>query len=342
MFRGELRPRTCAPLWGRVDRVDTHQTSERDVIARINRYATLRAAERAIEPSVRDRRKLPTASIGRDLLFSLRGASKAVHDGGGDTGAVQSLIEDIDNTLTEYAQQLKTIINETPMIQLRASLPSIADQFRVEAIALLDVCLEQEEIDECPMLLVDFLITLLSSSQGHSVRSMSSDPCCASPTVERLCDEWKDKTDLQAEDLALEFRNAAIEALSLDDLEPLIQRVRDLKHPLGYRYFHPDVLRGIVGYNLAVANRFTSVMDQSREHDRTLTEALANLRARDAPKADGAAKNAEGAAHDSRAQAPGSANAVEKSSRLIGPDFSQLERALRRIAGGDGDGKVES
>ena len=267
-----------------MNRVDTDETSEKKVIARINRYSTLRAAERAIEPSVRGRRDLPTATVGRDLLVELRKTSQIIRDSeNGEPPEALQMFDGIDHTLTEFAFLLRQIISRTPMIQLRTTLPSIAEQFRVEAIALLEVSLEGDDIDDCPMLLIDFLITLLSSSQGVGVKSMSADPCTICPTVERLSSEWNTQRNSQAEDEALEFRNAAVETLQLDDLEPMVKRMRKRKRTLRYRYFHPELLRSIVGYNLAVANRFKAVLNQSRARGQLLDDALGSLRALDEP-----------------------------------------------------------
>jgi hypothetical protein len=285
MFLAKFERPEASRSWRRERRVEQHETSEREVIARINRYSKLRAAERAIEPSVRVRRDLPTAILGRDLLVDLRKASQIAREGGADPirQTLIAMVEEIDETLVGFALQLKRIINQTPMIQLRASLPAIAEQFRVEAVALLEVCLEADDIDDCPMLLVDFLITLLSTSQGAGIKAVSSDPCIASQTVERFSNEWLNHTSEENELLAAEFRNAAVEVLNLEDLERLVKKMREKKRPLRYKYFHPEILRSIVAYNLAVANRFKIVINQSRERDRALEEALGNLRALDEP-----------------------------------------------------------
>jgi hypothetical protein len=257
------------------------EPSERDVIQRISRFSSLRATERALRPSVRLRRAHATPS---DLgLMLLRDLQELMADDGNPSTLcardAKGLLADIDDRLDQLDRALDSLIDETPISEFRANLPSIADSNRAETMALLDFCLSTPTRRCRHLSLIDYVITLLSSRREGNTRCLRSDPVQASPGLSALCDRLKnERSDFDA---AREFREASFSILDVQSVVPLIERMRSLKADLGQALFAPETLRSVVGYNLAVSNRLGSLLEADRAHDRDIETTLQNLRALD-------------------------------------------------------------
>jgi hypothetical protein len=314
------------------DEISSSETRERDVIARIRRYSTLRAAERALQPTVRLRRKHPTAALGLDLLIDLRELLTQVQSqggasSGGEPDREELDLERVDSRLKEFSRKLEQTIGHTSLAQFRATLRAITRKNRAEATALLDFCLESEGRASRDLALVDYLITLLSSESVRGVKSLAFDPTGVSPALTGLCEREARRADLRCDEAGGEFRSAALEVAELEDLVPLVRRMRRVKNRLGRRFFAPDVLRSIVAYNLAVANRLEALLDAQRSEDAAMERTLRDLRALD-----------EATAAEARSGCPGPQCSVFDSPGISAlsdagqsDEAEQLERTKRRL-----------
>ncbi len=285
---GKLRLESSTARWG-CDVTEELLTGavagldEADVVMRVTRYSNLRCVERALRPSVRQRHLLPTNNLGSDILQRLQKLLEQVRspdfhsDGDIDAGTFD--LEGIDRALERFSDQLRDMIESTPLMQLRSTLPSLASRFRAELVALLDFCLEECGAiqSQSPPFVVDFLITLLSRQSVNGVMALRRDPMSVSPGVLHLCKERGKNSDPRALALASMFRQARIELLELDNLDEIIERMREVKGELGLHLFHPDVLRAVVAYNIAAENRFRELIELEHAKDQVLERTLEAL-----------------------------------------------------------------
>ena len=279
-----------------VVRLGQARVDEKAVVRLINRYSSLRAAERALRPSVRDRRSLPTAALGRDLVATLQSHLEQVRALGAREDEEPSCVEEeveqvwtslrvIEAELADFVVKLGAIIKSTPIAQLRSTLPAVAAQYRAEAKALLDICLEVTDFETEPPFLVDYLITVLSSATTGGHRAIRYDPAQISPGVVSRCAEYEASFSTEGAERASltsrALRNATMEVLVIDELEGMVGPMRELKRELGESFFDRDVLRSIVHYNVSVGNRFHTLFELEREQDVAAERTIAALEALD-------------------------------------------------------------
>src|SRR5207247_2445404 len=77
----------------------------------------------------------------------------------------RALLQRLDEMLDAYQKSLIGWVGRIPLAQLRASLSTDSHAQRVEASALLQICLESEAVPKRLLHIVDFLITLLSAGR---------------------------------------------------------------------------------------------------------------------------------------------------------------------------------
>ena len=142
-----------------------------EVVARVRRFAALRAAQRALTPSVRSPESLPTAGPLRAIRDQLRALLEAVESpSGGATAFGEADLPGIDDALDGYARQLRMVADGVSMPQFRASLPEAAQAQRGEVLALLDLLIEDDEPLDARLRLVDYLVTLLEARAPSPLR----------------------------------------------------------------------------------------------------------------------------------------------------------------------------
>ncbi len=256
---------------------------EVEIVSRIVRYSSMRSVERALMPSVRRRRSLPTRLTGSDLFERLQKLQEQVHPSdGADSPALGGIaleLQEIDRGLARFHDQLVELIDGTPIMQLRSTMPAMMARGRRDVISLLDLCLDAYDAgcEARKPFLVDYLITLLSRRTVQGVSTLVSDPCLASPGVVQRCEAGERKGDFRALEMAQHFRDAAIEILDLDDMSGIISRMRKVKIAMRETLYHRDVLRAVVTYNIAAENRFRDLFELERDQDLALSQTLEAL-----------------------------------------------------------------
>lgn len=306
------------------ERVETDDPDETSVVARVARYSSLRGVERALLPSVRSRVRLPTTRIGADLLIRLQSLVEATRSSGigssDPAGRARREFALVDEALDGFAAALVGLIDETPIAQLRSTLPPLLERSRGEVVALLDLCLDSfvATDDGPPPYKIDYLITLLSRQKLGRVSMLRCDPCGVSPAVEARCAVQAKRADDRTEQSSRLFRDAQIELLSAEELDGIVKRMRDVKSRLGATLFDTDVLRAVVSYNIAVDNRFRELSDLEHTKDVAIERSLRALTELDKVTPDSA-----------RAEFSGDASRV-----LSSPGMRALEEALRDRLGG--------
>ena len=226
------------------------------VLARVRRFASLRAAERAIVPSLRSTEDLPA----RGRLRELRDRLQALHDQTKQDACLhvdisQADLTVIDDSLEATARGLRAALKGISMPQLRSTLdPAEGDQRR-EAVALLDLCLEDEDNLGEWLQLSDLLITHLSTADCDGMRTVVNDPADLSPLLRELCTK-SEGGNRQDHDAAIAYFCSAAERVRTGEgLDATIREVSAHKRRLGLVFFAPEVLRCVVFYNVTVGNQ---------------------------------------------------------------------------------------
>jgi hypothetical protein len=263
-------------------------SSEKDVVARINRYSQLRSVERAVRPSVRRRISLAGAGRRQDLLHRLQQLLEQVRVAhGSDRGQAGERAEmaSLDAELDDLARELANTVRRMPLAHFRATLPVVVAAHRNDAVALLDFWLETLDWKADPLYLVEYLITLLATEVVDGHTSLVCDPASVSAGVERACERQAAEGDEgRVREAASLLRRTSMHVLAEDDLEDTIVAMRAVKANARGCFFDRDLLRSIVQYNTTVKNRFAALESAVSDRRGVVERTLAALRALDPPE----------------------------------------------------------
>ncbi len=169
----------------------------------------------------------------------------------------------IDTLLVEFETSIRHLATSLRVSQLRAVLPAYRETNRKGLLDLLDISLGEglggrnSVADRIG--LVDYLITLLCTSNRQGSAEIVHDPVTLTPRLARLCASADDLEKSRLEDVeAVFFAAANLHPAALQ--EELQQRkLRSRKVELGSAFFAPRILRAIVTYNAAL---FAHVSDK--------------------------------------------------------------------------------
>lgn len=292
---------------------------------RVRRFAALRAAQRALAPSVRSPESLPPLEPIRAIRDQLRAQLARIGDPAhsgpppkpGGVGPPD--LAAIDAALNGYAHQLRRVADDVPVAQFRASLPELAKEQREEVIALLDLLLEDRAGIASRVALIDYLITLLCTARQDGVWRVVIDP----PNVSELTRQLSLDAPLCERELEAAILNrfqSASQSLqrltSGGDSGSLLREIAAYKREIVDYFFLPEVLRCIVSYNLAGRLLRDQQLSQVRAQDR---EVDLDAEVADAPTPQAASHAVGGAVSD---PALGSA--------FDAPGLSAIDAALER------------
>lgn len=254
-----------------------------EVMRRIHRYSTLRGAERALHASWPWRRGPDEPGASAGPLLTLRKMWLDLRAAGGPTPDLVERLEEVDAQLAALAARVRATLSALSMAEFRATLPPIARAARSEAAALLDFCIGSDGVAPGDVPLVEYLVTLLSSTRERGAQIVLCDPTRVTAAIERLCSTRTGHDDPESVRAARALADAAFEVTGLRDLVPVVRRMRALKSGLGPRLFGSEVLRSAVGYNLAVANRIAALAPRGHRRDDRERRLLEELRDLDGP-----------------------------------------------------------
>lgn len=245
------------------------QITRSDIVARVRRFATLRAAQRALSPSVRSPETLPALAPLRSLRNQLQALMAAVEsrDKGEATDATLDSFE-ADMALDGYARQLRLVADGVGLPQLRASLPELAKEQRDEVVALLDLLIEEDEGLEARMPVIDYLITLLCVvRQGESWSMIVDPPNVSEGTRARSLGAPPCDSELQNE-IFKRFLNATEQLKAGGNADSVLGDMRRYKLEIGAYFFAPEIMRCLVSYNLEVRSHREAQISAIRAMDR--------------------------------------------------------------------------
>lgn len=223
---------------------------------RVRRFASLRAAQRALEDVVLPEELFLAQEIGRTLLRRLRGLA-------GDAGQAEILdsagaVRGIDALLARLADTLRRAIVGAPIPVLCASLTALAQQESGALRALAALTLEGDLEDERTLDTLELLVVLMCCQGSSGRRAASMTPVEALPELARV-----DRAEIHEShpDLAEaeQILGRGVVRIARDDLGASRERIRRYKQRLGARRLNPDVLAALVAYDVSMGNRIAEL-----------------------------------------------------------------------------------
>jgi len=250
-----------------------------DIQSRIEQFGLLRSALRALEASSPD-----ASSFGLEESFQqLRKAiadvrasiAKPRSDGASPASpAAPVSLDPIDHKLFELQAAIVTEARSIRLSQLRATLPAIKRQNPEELKALLDLCLMSHASGSPWWNLIDYLITLLSYEEEGGRRYVARDPTSVTPRLEGLCALSDHEKNSATDALAQVFRDASVAIEQGIPPRPIVEKMRSAKHQAMRTLLIPDLLKALVGYNIALSNQRAELIETQRVMEEAELEAF--------------------------------------------------------------------
>ncbi len=300
-----------------------------EILIRARRFASLRAAERALAPSVRSPESLPWSEalqVIRPRLHQLRNRIEARESAAGPIPAPPSAEEAqrdatellaVDACLDEYAQTLRRIADDISIQQFRASLPELARSQREEVIALLDLFIEDDQDFVPRVSLLDYLITLLCiAPQGGGWIQIADPPSLSLLTQRRALEAAASGREAE---IVERFQQAGERLRAGESFETVVREMAAYKKSVARYLFAPDALRCVVSYNLLLREVRAEQMRQARAMDEKVDRETAPLAAQPPEPAPAAAPAGEGPAP-----------ALESGSVFESRGLAAIEEAIER------------
>jgi hypothetical protein len=236
----------------------TPESSSDDELApRLSRLGALRSAWGVLAPAGLTCDADPIGEAGRALTDRISTIMNSRSD------ITPAALLRIDTLLVEFETSIRHVATSLHVSQLRAALPAYRETDRKGLLDLLDISLG-EDLGERNSVSdrigsVDYLITLLCTSNRQGSAGIVHDPVTLTPRLARLCESADEPENSRLEDVEAEFFAAAnLHPAALQ--EELQQRnLRSRKVELGSAFFAPRILRAIVTYNAAL---FAHVSDK--------------------------------------------------------------------------------
>lgn len=235
--------------------------SSAEVQARVRRFATIRAAQRALEDVAEPEGLEELLALGRRLLRRLRGLS-------GDGGQAEILdareaLAGVDALLLRLSERIHALLLEAPVPTLCATLAPLAREESGAIRALAAVALQGDLSSQRAVEVVEFLAALLCCEGPPGARVVRHAPLDVLPELAGIADPsvWEAHPDI---DEAEQILGRGVRRLDRDDLGATRDRMRSYKRRLGIRLLNPDVLAAAVGYDMAMANRLAEICE---DHD---------------------------------------------------------------------------
>ena len=231
---------------------------------RVVRFRSLRSAWGALSLSALAVEKREIAALGRALNDALK---RLVRKRSSDVDA--AALWQLDLRLDSFEREMRAIASSVPIAQLRSTLPAGVVRDRRGVLDLLDLMLGAElaELDGTTERIpwVDYLITLLCTSDPEKGDEYLHDPVTLTPLLHRLCQRADVDYDPRLPQIEAEFFSAADMYEADVRVDATMRSLARRKMELGTSYFTPGVLRAIVTYNAALSQRVDEAAWESRD-----------------------------------------------------------------------------
>jgi hypothetical protein len=294
----------------------------------VKRYSALRAALRALTPSIVFRQQSELEREFGELRTAIRELAAALPADAparlSEDHPVAPLLAKVDAGFESLAHRLRDTVLGISVAQLRASLPDTRAEHPEELCSLLDVCLDDDLRLEALWPYVDYLVTLLATEQSDGRKWLQRDPATLTRRLAQVTARAGECLGSEGAALEQELQQICTELERGEALEPIFGRLGALKKRHCRAVLAPPLLNALVRCNVAVANR----IEELRVANRTVEELEQLERLGEGGLAE-AAEPAGDAPDAPATPEPAAASALEC------PGLAAIEAALRaRLAQG--------
>ena len=242
-----------------------------EVKKRARRFASLRAAQRALSELAHPADLERALEHGSEILIQLRELGRGAAAGGAaDAGELQAM----DALLDELSASTRKLFENKPISQLRSCLQRHAANHPDETRGVIETLLEGDLERDANLRLLEYLITQLCSEERDGYRRVAREPSEAVPQLGALAEGLWGLTDASCRAARGTLSQATAGILGADAVGPTRDRVREFKSELGTRILHPAVISAALHYNVAMANRVAGLVAGGRSIDLLADEVL--------------------------------------------------------------------
>jgi hypothetical protein len=257
-----------------------------------SRFASLRAAQRALADLAHPAELEQTLEQGREILLELQSLSIRANEAGsgprseGQAAADRAAVQRVARLLDGLSARTGEILEQKPISQLRSHLRERSVENADELRGLIDVILEGSGFDSDRNLRqLEFLATLLSSEDCDTGRAVVREPSEVAPQIRAFSALRFDNQDPECMAAARAIADATEKLFEAEGIGDIRDNIRAYKRELGSRILHPSVLSAAVRYNVAMSNRVTGLVEGGRTVDRLADDLFAVRETVEAPVA---------------------------------------------------------
>jgi hypothetical protein len=240
---------------------------------RVQRFASLRAAQRALNRSLHPSELALANQQGRQILIELQALSSRVEQAEllprseRERSSDRSELHRLDLLLHDISLRTRELLESLEISHLRSTAPLIAAQHPDEIRGLIDLLLEGDLEDDKTLRMLEYLITVSSSEQRDGRRVLIREPSEVSARLREIA--ARQLADGDTEYLVAEktFDNTMGVAHGDPDIGATRDRIRRYKEGLGSRILHPRILAAAVAYNVSMWNQVEGLVDGGRSID---------------------------------------------------------------------------
>ena len=245
-----------------------------EIKLRIHRFAQLRSVHRVLAPSIIALQEADQAQLGRTLREALGRLSVQAKDltelTDGDRFLFTSGLDGIDRELDGLGTYLLECASGVGPAQMRSTVPRIVEQHPGEVLALLDLLIADGDALEGRLATIEYLITLLSTSERDGRRSICHDPAMLTDDLRALTAEIGARAEVDTASFELDLFQASSLNPADASTGELAREMRRRKQELGIDCLIPSTLRAIVTYNTRMFNRMHDDLEALRQSDEDL------------------------------------------------------------------------
>ena len=288
-----------------------------EVRRRAERFASLRAAQRALSRAVHPRELAESNQQARQLVIRLQELSARVRQSVEQTLDHEALAG-IDAMLDEASHRLLAVIDRIDIAALRSSIPPLLAEHPDDVRGLVDVLAEGELSNDEDLRKLEYLVTMLCTEERNGRRVLVREPAAASARLRQAAQE-RGGSESDADEVERRLGDAIAKLLrGTADVGGIRDEMRQLKEQIGSGLLHPRVLTAAIAYNVAMSNQVAGLVDGSRSIDRLAEDLLSGT-------------------DSDAAAATSSTPTVTAMDPLGSASFETLVQAFRgRVTGGEG------
>ncbi|MBW1684821.1 MAG: hypothetical protein JRS35_07115 [Deltaproteobacteria bacterium] len=240
-----------------------------EIRKRSKRFTSLRAAQRILANSAHPSELEATFEQGRAVVLELQ----SLDQDAGDEPRARECLGRIDRSLDEISSRTREILARTPISELRAHLPRLAEEHPGEIEGFIETILEGGTGSDKQLRILEYVVTLRCSEERGSRRVVVRSPGAVAPQLASLAEAGDGNFDPVSVEAI--FADATRTLFREEDVGAIRDRIRTYKEELGSRILEPRVLEAAVAYNVAMWNRMAGLLEGSRLLDRLADDVLA-------------------------------------------------------------------